>query len=74
MNDSKITDLTISQFKSLIRETVQEAVAEVIIEINAIAEADDDFMVEAEMAEYLRTSLQQNIPFSRYGNPSHLDD
>lgn len=74
MNDPKISELTISQLKSLIKETVQEAVAEVIIEINAIAEAEDNFIAEAEMADYLRTTLQQNIPFSNYTPHSHLDD
>lgn len=74
MNDPKISDLTVSQLKALIKETVQESVAEVIIEINAIAEAEDDFIVEAEMADYLKTTLQQNMPFSDYANRSHLDD
>lgn len=73
MNETKISELTVSQLKKLIKETVQEAVAEVLIEINAIAEAEDDLLAEAEMAEYLKTSLQ-GMPFSDFTNRSHLDD
>lgn len=73
MNETKISELTVSQLKKLIKETVQEAVAEVLIEINAIAEAEDDLLAEAEIAEYLKTSLQ-GMPFSDFANRSHLDD
>ena len=73
MNDPKISELTVSQLQRLIRETVQEAVAEVIIEINAIAQAEDDLEVEAELAEYLRHSMQ-GLPFADLMKTAHLDD
>ncbi len=73
MKDPKISELTVSQLKRLIKETVQEAVAEVLIEINAIAEAEDDLLAEAEMAEYLKASIQ-GLPLTSMTNPPHLDD
>lgn len=73
MNNSKVSDLTIHELKALIRETVQEAVAEVLIEINTIADADAELIAEAEMAEFLKTSLQ-GMPVTRFNNTSQLDD
>lgn len=73
MKETKISDLTVSQFKRLIRETVQEAVAEVMIEFSAAAEMEAQLDYEAELTEYLRHSLQgvslDDIP----GNP-RVDD
>jgi|GEM_PF-3069627 len=61
MNDSgddpKISELTVSQLQTLIRRTVQEAVAEVIIEFSMAAEMDAQLTYEAEMADYLRAAL-----------------
>lgn len=56
--DPKISELTVSQLKHLIRKTVQEAVAEVIIEFSVAAEMDAQITYEAEMAEYLRSIMQ----------------
>ncbi|QPC82714.1 hypothetical protein G4Y79_24020 [Phototrophicus methaneseepsis] len=49
-----------SQLKHLIRRTVQEAVAEVIIEFSVAAEADAQITYEAEMVDYLRSILQSS--------------
>lgn len=57
MNDPKISDLTISELQTLIRETVQEAVAEVIVEFSIAAEIDEQITREAELTEMLRTSI-----------------
>lgn len=57
-NNPKISDLTVSELQQLIRETVQEAVAEVIIEFSMAAEAEERLQYEADMTDYLRTSLQ----------------
>lgn len=73
MKDPKISELTVSQLKRLIKKTVQEAVAEVLIEINAIAEAEDELIAEAEMAEYLKSSIQ-GMPYTGFAKSSHLDD
>ena len=56
--DPKISELTVSQLQHLIRKTVQEAVAEVIIEFSVAAEMDAQITYEAEMAEYLRSIMQ----------------
>lgn len=72
INDPKISDLTVSQLRRLIRETVQEAVAEVIIEINAIAQAEDELESDAEIAEFLRHTMQ-GLPYADVFD-SHLDD
>ena len=73
MNDPKISDLTVSQLKRLIRETVQEAVAEVIIEINAIAQAEEELEADAEIAEFLRHTMQ-GLPYADMLDNSRLDD
>lgn len=54
-DDPKIADLTVSQLQELIRQTVQEAVAEVLIEFSIAAEADARITEEADMMDYLRT-------------------
>jgi hypothetical protein len=72
-NDPKISELTVSQLRRLIRETVQEAVAEVIIEINAIAQAEEAMEDDAEIADFLMQTMQ-GLPYGDYLDNSHLDD
>lgn len=57
--DPKITDLTVSQLQRLIRRTVHQAVAEVIIEMSAVRQMEEADLVEyeAELNEYLQQSL-----------------
>ena len=71
-NDPKISELTVSQLRRLIRETVQEAVAEVIIEINAIAQSEE-MEEDAEIADFLMQTMQ-GLPYGDYLDNSHLDD
>jgi recombinational DNA repair protein RecR len=74
MNDPKISELTVSQLQQLIRSTVQEAVAEVIIEFNAAAEYEERLQYEAEMTDFLQHSLQ-GLSYGATGStPTHLDD
>lgn len=73
MKEPKISDLTVSQFKRLVRETVQEAVAEVIIEFSVAAEMEAQLNYEAELTEYLRHSLQDLSLDEISGNP-RVDD
>lgn len=73
MNDPKISELTVSQLQKLIKETVQEAIAEVLIEINAIAEAEEQIEAEAELTEFLKASMQ-GLPYGDYLNAPHMDD
>ena len=71
--DRKISELTVSELEQLIRDTVQEAVAEVIIEFSLAAEMEAELQREAELADYLRTTLQNNALPIAFGAP-HLDD
>jgi hypothetical protein len=71
-DDPKIADLTVSQLQELIRQTVQEAVAEVLIEFSIAAEADARITEEADMMDYLRT-LQPAAPRRSTGS-SRADD
>ncbi|MGJ3239471.1 MAG: hypothetical protein ACFE0Q_12245 [Anaerolineae bacterium] len=74
MNDVKVSDLTVGQLRRMIKETVQEALVEVLIEINTVAEAEDDLQIEAEIAEYLRSSMHHQSLFARVSNSTHRDD
>ncbi len=75
MNDPKISEMTLSELKSAIRETVQEAVAEVLIEFAIASEIDAQITEDAEMADYLRSTMQSHglLP-SEFASPRHLDD
>jgi L-aminopeptidase/D-esterase-like protein len=55
--EMKITDMSVQDLQRLIRETVQEAVAEVIVEFSVAVEAEEKLRYEAEMADILRSSL-----------------
>lgn len=59
-HDPKISELTVSELQQLIRATVQEAVAEVIIEFNAAAAAEEQLRYEAEITDFLRNTMQGN--------------
>lgn len=62
MNDNeRVADLTIGQLRQLIRATVQEAVAEVLVEFSIAAEYDAQLVNQAEMTEWLRTVLAQTL-------------
>lgn len=74
MNDLKISDLTVSQLQHIIRETVQEAVAEVLIEFNAVAQAEEQIRLEAELAEYLRSTMQGQSYNSLFNSTPQADD
>lgn len=73
MYDPKISELTVSELQELIRNTVQEAVAEVIIEFSIAAELDEQMAREAEMTDLLRNTLH-GIPHPNYMNASKVDD
>ena len=73
MNDPKISELTVSELQKLIRQTVQEAVAEVIIEFNVMAEAEEQLRMEAAMTDYLRSTIQ-GLGYDDHLSTSKLDD
>ena len=68
----KVSDLSVLELQSLIRETVQEAVAEVLVEFSVAAEAEEKIQFEAEMADILRSSLH-GMSLAESLSP-HLDD
>lgn len=61
-NNVPIAELTVEQLQSLIRKTVQEAMAEVLLEFSVAAERDADLAYQAEMAGFLRASLRPQLP------------
>lgn len=53
-----VANLTVGQLQTLIRRTVQEAVAEVMLEIAVASEIDEESrQQEAEMVEYVQSTL-----------------
>lgn len=73
MHDPKISELTVSELQELIRATVQEAVAEVIIEFSMAAELEEQLTREAEMTDLIRSTLH-GIPHPSYLGVSKADD
>jgi hypothetical protein len=65
-----IADLTIEEFKTLIRETVQAAMVEVMVEFSAAAERDAEVTFQAEVASFLRNTLHEDMP----GTPAEPAD
>lgn len=74
MDKTLVSDLTIEELQAIIRETVQQAVAEVMIEFAAAAEVDAQLTYNAEMSDYLRETMQQGLPLSPYAHSWKLDD
>jgi hypothetical protein len=73
MYDPKISELTVSELQELIRSTVQEAVAEVIIEFSLAAELDEQLAREAEMTDLIRNTLH-GTPHPAYMGMTKVDD
>ncbi len=71
-SELKVADLSVLELQRLIRETVQEAVAEVIVEFSVAVEAEEKLRYEAEMADILRSSMQ-GLSLAESLSP-HLDD
>lgn len=69
----RIADLTVEEFQALIRQTVQEAMAEVMVEFSAAAERDAELTYQAEMTDLLRSSLHDEFP-DRAISWGHFDD
>jgi len=62
MNPSeRLADLMVEELKTLIRQTVQEAVADVIVEFAIVAERDAELMAQAELTGLLRDSLHSRL-------------
>ncbi len=67
MKDTKISELTVGQLQRLIKRTVQQAVAEVMIEVMTIGKIEDEAQYEAELTEYVRRSLNNTRPTAKAG-------
>jgi hypothetical protein len=52
-----VSELTVEELQSLIRHTVQEAVAEVMIEFAIASEIDAEIEREAEIVDYVRSAF-----------------
>jgi hypothetical protein len=57
----RLDQLTVGQLKAIIRQTVQEAFAEVLMEFTIAAEYDAELAYQAEVTELLRQSLQERL-------------
>jgi hypothetical protein len=74
-NELLISDLTVGELQSLIKKTVQEAMAEVLIEFTIAAELDAEVTYRAEMADCLRSHLQDKpFGFLEFEDALELDD
>ena len=77
MNEQvRVAEMSVGQLRELIRTTVQEAMAEVLLEFSLAAEYDAQIVYEAEMNDLLRASLHDQLagtPFIMDGEPL-LDD
>lgn len=62
MKSRRVADLTVEELRQLIRETVQQAMAEVLVEFAAAAELDEQLTRQADLADYLRSSLGEVLP------------
>ena len=71
-----ISELTVGELQKVIKQTVQEAMAEVLIEFTIAAELDAEVTYRAEMADCLRSHLQDK-PFGgflEFEDALELDD
>lgn len=57
MKKQQISELTVEQLQKLIKQTVQEALAEVLIEFSIAAEVDAEISYRAEITDALRAFL-----------------
>lgn len=75
MNENdRVSDLTVKQLRALIRETVQEAVAEVLLEFSIAAQYEADLIYQAEMVDWLRTSLEEHMQNTEKNIQRKVDD
>jgi hypothetical protein len=62
VDDIRIADLTVGQLERLIKKTVQESMAEVLMEFSIAAELEAEVAYHAEMTDCIRTFLHEK-PF-----------
>ncbi len=65
MDEMKIADLTVGQLENLIKKTVQESMAEVLMEFSIAAELEAEVTYQAEMTDCIRNFLHEK-PFQTF--------
>lgn len=60
-DQDRLDQLTVSQLREIIRHTVQEAFAEVLMEFTIAAEFEAELTYQAEVTELLRQSLRERL-------------
>ena len=58
MDDRKITELTVGELENIIKRTVKNSVAEVMIEFAMEADIEAQIAYEAELNDMLRNEMQ----------------
>ena len=73
-NHEPIHNLTVDQLTNLIRQTVQEAMIEVLVEYSVAMQHDADIVYQAEITDLLRASLRQGLAGSSFEQDEHKSD
>ena len=76
MNDRKISELTVAELQTIIKETVQKSVAEVMIEFAMVADLEAELAFEAEMNDLVRNEMHAftNLPLLDIDRTVKVDD
>jgi L-aminopeptidase/D-esterase-like protein len=72
--DERVADLTMDELYALIQQSVQEAVAEVLLELSMVAEYEQEIEAQAELTDWLRSSLGDYLAGHSDPGVPHLDD
>ena len=70
----RIADLSVEEFKTLIRRTVQEAMVEVMVEFSVAAERDAELEFQAEVTDLLRSTLHDRLGAFALAENWQVDD
>lgn len=70
----RVTDLTVDQLQRLIKKTVQESVAEVMLEFLMTAQIEGEIALEAELVEAVHGARQRKAKRKRDTQSLKLDD
>ncbi len=76
MDKRSIAELTVRELEDLIRRTVKNSVAEVMLEFALEADVEAQIAYEAEINDMLRQEIQSGRPIGELelANASHVDD
>jgi len=76
MDNRSIAELTVLELEELIRRTVKNSVAEVMLEFALEADVEAQIAYEAEINDMLRQEIQSGRPIGELelAGASHVDD